>query len=67
MLENIISSTRTQQLSVGFRSVSESKESACTAGDQVDPWVRKMPWRRDWLSTPVFLTAEFHGQRSLVG
>ena len=32
-----------------------------------DPWVRKIPWRRGWLSTPVFLPEEFHGQRSLVG
>ena len=32
-----------------------------------DPWVRKIPWRMDWLSTPVFLPGEFHGQRSLVG
>ena len=31
------------------------------------PWVRKTPWRREWLSTPVFLPGEFHGQRSLVG
>ena len=22
-----------------------------------------MPWRREWLSTPVFLPGEFHGQR----
>ena len=32
-----------------------------------DPWVRKIPWRREWLSTPVFLPGEFHGQRSLAG
>ena len=32
-----------------------------------DPWVRKMPWRREWLPTPVFLPGEFHGQRSLIG
>ena len=25
------------------------------------------PWQRDWLSTPVFLLGEFHGQWSLVG
>ena len=25
------------------------------------------PWRREWLSTPVFLPGEFHGQRSLAG
>ena len=27
-----------------------------------DPWVRKIPWRREWLPTPVFFPAEFHGQ-----
>ena len=32
-----------------------------------DPWVWKIPWRRDWLPTPVFLPGEFHGQRSLEG
>ena len=25
--------------------------------------VRKIPWRREWLPTPVFLPREFHGQR----
>ena len=30
-------------------------------------WVRKIPWRREWLSTPVFLPGEFHGQRRLMG
>ena len=32
-----------------------------------DPWVGKIPWRRDWPPTPVFFPGEFHGQRSLVG
>ena len=32
-----------------------------------DLWVRKIPWRREWQPTPVFLPGEFHGQRSLVG
>ena len=30
-----------------------------------DPCVGKIPWRREWLPTPVFWTGEFHGQRSL--
>ena len=33
----------------------------------LEPWVGKIPWRREWLPTPVFLLAEFYGQRSLVG
>jgi len=32
-----------------------------------NPLVGKIPWRREWLPTPVFLPGEFHGQRSLVG
>ena len=32
-----------------------------------DPWVRRIPWRREWLPIPVFLLGEFHGQRNLVG
>ena len=32
-----------------------------------DPWIGKMPWRRKWQSTPVFLPGESHGQRSLAG
>ena len=28
----------------------------------VEPWVRKIPWRREWLLTPVFWPGEFHGQ-----
>ena len=29
--------------------------------------VGKIPWKRAWQPTPVFLPGEFHGQRSLVG
>ena len=32
-----------------------------------DPWVGKIPWRREGLPTPVFLPGEFHGQRILEG
>ena len=30
-----------------------------------DPWVGKIPWRRAWQLTPVFLPGKSHGQRSL--
>ena len=41
---------------LGFPGSSAGKESTCNAGDpRVDFWVRKFPWRRDRLSTPVFL------------
>ena len=32
---------------------------------QFDAWVRKIPWRSEWLLTPVFLPGGSHGQRSL--
>ena len=32
-----------------------------------ETWVRKIPWRRKWQPTPVFLPGESHGRRSLVG
>ena len=31
------------------------------------PWVGKIPWRRKWQPTPVFLPGESHGRKSLVG
>ena len=30
-------------------------------------WVGKIPWRRKWQLTPVFLPGKSHGQRSLAG
>ena len=32
-----------------------------------NPWVGKIPWRRQWQPTPVLLPGESHGGRSLVG
>ena len=36
-----------------------------------EAWIQslglKIPWRREWLPTPIFLPGEFHGQRSLAG
>ena len=34
---------------------------------EFDSWVRKIPWKRVWQPTLVFLHGECHGQRSLVG
>ena len=44
------------------------KESTCQCRRyRFDPWVRKIPRRRKWQSTPVFLPGESHGQRNLAG
>ena len=32
-----------------------------------DPWVGKVPWKKEWQPTPVFLPGDPHGQRSLAG
>ena len=31
------------------------------------PWAGKIPWRKEWQPTPIFLPGEFHGQRSQPG
>ena len=44
------------------------KESACQCRRHgFYPWVMKIPWRRKWQRTPVFLPENSHGQRTLVG
>ena len=51
---------------MGFPGGSDGKESACNVGFVgLIPGSGKIPWRREWLPTPVFLPGEFHGQRSL--
>ena len=42
-----------------------SKESMFNAGDTGSIWVGKIPWRRKWQATLVFLPEKSHGQRSL--
>ena len=38
-----------------------------TQETQVQSFLGKISWRREWQSTPVFLPGESHGQRSLAG
>ena len=53
----------------GFPGGASGKEPTCQSRGRkrrrFDPWVRKIPWRRAWQPTPVFLPGECHGQRSL--
>ena len=48
-----------------FAGGSDSKESACSAGDpgSIPGW--NIPWGREWQPSPVFLPENFRG--SLVG
>ena len=51
---------------VGFHGGSDSEESTCNEGDPGSvPGLGKIPWRREWLPTLVFLPGGFHGQKSL--
>ena len=56
---------------LSFPGGSSGKEPACQRRRSqrcgFNPCVRKIPRRRPWQPTPVFLPEEFHGQRSLVG
>ena len=56
---------------LGFPRWCSGKESRCQCRRHkrrgFDPWVRKIPWRRKWQPTPVFLPGKSHGQRGLVG
>jgi len=56
---------------MAFQMVLSAKNQSARVGDirdvGVDPWVGKIPWRRAWQPTLVFLLGELHGQRSLAG
>ena len=57
--------SRVIYLHLGFPSGSDGKESCQFRRPGFNPWVRKIPWRREWQL--VFLPREFHEQRILVG
>ena len=53
----------------GFPGGTAVKNLPANEGDtwdsRFDPWVGKIPWRREWQPTPVFLPGKLHGQGSL--
>ena len=57
------------QLLFSFSGGASCKEPSCKCRRQrrcrFDPWVRKVPWRREWQPTLGFLPGESHGERSL--
>ena len=53
-------------MSVGFPGGSDGKESTCNARDLGQSLSWEDPRRMAWQPTLVFLSEEFHGQRSLV-
>ena len=54
----------------GFPGGPSGKDPTCQCRGmrcRVNPWVRKIPWRRAWQPIPVSLPGESHGHWSLVG
>ena len=55
----------------GFPGGAGGKEPACQCRrlkrQGFCPWAGKIPWRRAWQPTPVFLPEESQGQKSLAG
>ena len=52
---------------IGSSLVAQTVKNACNAEDLGSiPGLGKSPWRKEWLSLPVFLPGECHAQRSLV-
>ena len=56
---------------LGFPGGTSGKEPACQCRGckrcMFDPHLGKIPWRKGWQPTPVFLPGESHGQRRLEG
>ena len=57
MISKFLEVTSLVQPRDGFPSDSDSKECRRPG---FDPWVRKIPWRRAWQPTPIFLPGESH-------
>ena len=59
------------KIKAGFPGGASGKEPACQCRrhkrHELDPLVGKIPCRRAWQHTPVFLPGESHGQRNLAG
>ena len=55
----------------GFPAGTGGKETACECRGhrrcRFSPWVGKIPWKRKWQPTPIFLPEKIPWQRSLVG
>ena len=60
--------TTSMYLLIGFCWWLRGKKPACKCSRcRFLPWVRKIPWRKKWQPTPVFLPRKSHGKRSFAG
>ena len=65
-----VAKSRTRLTDLTFRASLVAPRLKCLPAmrePRFDPWVGKIPWRRKWQPTPVFLPGESHGERILVG
>ena len=66
-----VTQSQTQLKRFSSSSSSSGKEPPCQCRKckrcRLNPWVWKIPWKRKWQSTPVFLSGKSHGQRSPAG
>ena len=67
----IVLYTMSPRLTRSFSGGTSSREPTCQCMKRkrlgFEPWVRKIPLRKAWQPTLVFLPGEFHGQKSLAG
>ena len=68
-LSVMLSSCLWAALTLLIPDVASNKEPACQCKRhkrlEFDPYVGKIPWRKKWQPTAVFLPGKSHGQRSL--
>ena len=66
---DLLSHLWTQPVCPFFRmGLVKKKKPACQCRiNGLDPWIWKIPWRRKWQPTPIFLPGKSHGPRSLAG
>ena len=54
----------TEQLTLSLSSLTSPSSNSLYVWGSVSPWVRKIPWRRAWQLTLVFLPGEFMDKRA---
>ena len=66
-LKWLSSRSRSRRVSMMAHQVKNPPAMQETQEMQVNPSVRKIPWRRKWQPIPIVLHGKSHGQRSLAG
>ena len=70
VLVSVVQRSDSVYMYVGFPGGSVVKNPPANAGNgdsESSPWIGKIPWRRKWQPTPVFLPGKSHEQNRLMG